>query len=856
MAFADRMLLKMLLISALVLSLMASLSGLWYHQQQQQVQQWQQQSALALESVKNQIQYRLQEAERNLLYLSQSSALESFLRDDNATAREQLQNRFLHFMRSYRFYDQVRLLDSHGQERLRLNQQADQQVVVVPEARLQNKADRYYFQLAVTLPPRRIYISPLDLNVENGAVEVPHKPVIRLAMPIYEQQQLLGVLVLNQQVDDLLDIVRQQNRQAQLQTWLLNDEAYWLVSDQEQQEWGFMLPLRQQQNLQQLKPALWQRIIAAEPDEAEDALLLVETIDPGKESWSYKRQFELDSQDRWYLVAYGAKTLLSKTLRGKRNRALLGFFTGSALLLGLILSISYLREKRLQSDRAGQVSRLQFKALADSAPDGVLIVDDAGEILFVNAQAEQLFQYPAAAMLGQSVDMLVPEARRHQHAAFRQNYAEHPLKRPMSESLDIVGQRADGSTIPVLISLGPLELEDQTMTICMVHDMSHEREADQQIQLLNRELNSRVEDLTEARKRLLLATSSAHIGIWEWDVVHDILHWNQEMYTMHNTRFAEHKHNLQAWKHLIFSEDQPKFERAIQAGLSAEEPMSVIVRIHSNPAEEADEIRHLQCYGTVIRNAKGVPERLLGVSFDISERQEIEEIRDLNRQLNAINNELKAFSYSVSHDLRAPLRSIDGFSLALQEDYESQLDEQAVDYLNRIRNAAQKMGQLIDDMLQLSRINQQPLQLQTVDLSALAQEVFEEAQQSYVKPVAFIVPEGLQLKTDKQMLRIILANLIGNACKFTQKTEQPRVELSIHHAEDESPVYVIRDNGAGFDMKYKNKLFTAFQRLHTKDDFPGTGVGLATVQRAINRLGGSIRVESQPGLGTSFYFQV
>jgi PAS domain S-box-containing protein len=223
-------------------------------------------------------------------------------------------------------------------------------------------------------------------------------------------------------------------------------------------------------------------------------------------------------------------------------------------------------------------------------------------------------------------------------------------------------------------------------------------------------------------------------------------------------------------------------------------------------------------------------------------------------QLEQSNKELEAFSYSVSHDLRAPLRSIDGFSLALFEDYHNKLDDKAKDYLSRIRNSTLRMDELIDSMLKLSRVTRFEIRYSEVNLSKLAFEIVENIKNENKKRKSdFIIKENIFVEGDKYLLGILLENLINNAWKFTGKKEKTIIELGTFK-KDSNTVYFIRDNGTGFDMKYYDKLFGAFQRLHSKKDFPGTGIGLATAQRIVHRHSGKIWAESEIDKGTTFYF--
>ncbi|MEI6501043.1 MAG: ATP-binding protein, partial [Armatimonadota bacterium] len=223
-------------------------------------------------------------------------------------------------------------------------------------------------------------------------------------------------------------------------------------------------------------------------------------------------------------------------------------------------------------------------------------------------------------------------------------------------------------------------------------------------------------------------------------------------------------------------------------------------------------------------------------------------------ELEAANLELASFSHSVSHDLRAPLRAVDGFSQALLEDYGGKLDAKALDYLGRLRAATQRMGDLIDDLLQLSRVTRETMRWEQVDLSALATEIAAELSASDPsRAVEWQIEPGIVANGHPRLLGVLLRNLLGNAFKFTGQTPEAVIEFGAEQGE-ERPVYFVKDNGAGFDMTYADKLFAPFQRLHALEDFPGNGVGLATVQRVINRHGGKVWAEAQVNQGATFRF--
>lgn len=240
---------------------------------------------------------------------------------------------------------------------------------------------------------------------------------------------------------------------------------------------------------------------------------------------------------------------------------------------------------------------------------------------------------------------------------------------------------------------------------------------------------------------------------------------------------------------------------------------------------------------------------LQGLNSELEER-----VAQRTRELEVSNQELQAFSYSVSHDLRAPLRTIDGFSLALEEDFAEVLNDEGRDYIQRVRNGVQRMGMLIDALLQLSRVTRSEVQRERVNLSQMASLIFDELRVNDPgSAVRFLAEENVMADADPRLMRVAFENLLGNALKFTSKTPEAVIRLCAT-SRGEQTVYSIRDNGAGFDMQYVDRLFTAFQRLHGDRDFKGSGIGLATVSRIIRRHGGEIWAEGETGKGASFFF--
>lgn len=376
----------------------------------------------------------------------------------------------------------------------------------------------------------------------------------------------------------------------------------------------------------------------------------------------------------------------------------------------------------------------------------------------------------------------------------------------------------------------------------IVLDITERKQAEEQRRLLT--------------DRLTLALKAGEIGTWDWDTVHEAF-WDDRMYEIYGLQHLPalgQSATYQDWCDCVYPEDLAPTEAALQAAIRGEQEYDVEFRIWRTDGE----LRWIKANALLQRDAQGNPLRMTGINYNITERKRVEaKLLQKSAQLEASNRELEAFAYSVSHDLRSPLRAIDGFSRALLEDYGHQFDDEGRDYFNRIRHNVQRMGMLIDDLLSLSRVSRLEMRYATVDLSAIAQELLQELQNAEGdRQVECIITPNVTVWADPALMRIVLSNLLQNAWKFTSHHNTARIEFGViqQPEQPEQPVYFVRDDGAGFDMAYASMLFGVFQRLHNMDEFPGTGIGLATVQRVIHRHGGQVWAEAAIEQGATFYF--
>jgi PAS domain S-box-containing protein len=383
--------------------------------------------------------------------------------------------------------------------------------------------------------------------------------------------------------------------------------------------------------------------------------------------------------------------------------------------------------------------------------------------------------------------------------------------------------------------------------------------------ILNNSTTAREEaesTLRESEKRLRFALETSHIGAWDLNLVD-----HKAFRSLEHDRIFGYPELLPEWTYELFlehviPEDCETVDSKFRQAIEAQNDWSFECRIRRADGQ----IRWIWAAGRHCQAADGAPSRMGGIVQDITERKLAEEeIQQLNAgleqrveertaELQAANQELDAFAYAVSHDLRAPLRAMNGFSQALAEDFGEQLLGEAHVYLEQITLASQHMGQLIDGLLTLSRCTRGDLLRDSLDLTQMAEQIrVELVQQEPDRRVEMKIEEGMTARGDARMLEVVMRNLIGNAWKYTSGMSSPLIRV-YSEDRDGARCYCVADNGAGFDMGHSQRLFKPFQRLHRQDEFPGIGIGLATVQRIVHRHGGEISAEAESGKGAIFRF--
>jgi PAS domain S-box-containing protein len=488
-----------------------------------------------------------------------------------------------------------------------------------------------------------------------------------------------------------------------------------------------------------------------------------------------------------------------------------------------------------------------FRIFLEEMQEGAVTVDQRGLVVYANRRFAKFMGAPLESVMGSSFNDHVCTADQALLNSFLRNDSGH------SDKIE-VSLRVGHQLVPVFLTASPFNIDNSTAGkfLCIVvTDLTPQRKVEAAA-AVDREWKNRYEAVVRASGHLL----------YDWNPRTGEVLFGGDLERTLGYGLSDMTGGQKQWEKLVHADDVQAFRTECARAVADKKPFSLEYRVLHRDGTT----RHFQDNGYPLMDSEGNISSMVGFRMDVTARKRDEEkIRQMNGELERrvlertaelefANREMEAFCYSISHDLRAPLRSIRGYSEIVLQEYSEKLDDRGGEYLKRACESAGQMNQLLDDLLRLSVISRGELQREQTDLSELLQPIAAELKSSEPqRKVKFKIGRGLVARGDARLLQIALGNLLNNAWKFTSRKPGAVIEFNSTKQNGER-VFFVRDNGEGFEMEWKHRLFGVFERLHSAKDFPGTGIGLAIVQRIIQRHGGRVWAEGKPCEGATFYF--
>ncbi|WP_057832093.1 response regulator [Colwellia sp. TT2012] len=897
----------------LVLSVATLVSFLFYFETERLlIQQTSNEVAIESKLVEPMIKQLYRQANTDILFLSRMPGvlgmLNSFNDIDEHNYRlwkSRIEQTFSEFLINKEFYYQIRYIGiaNNGQELI--NVRNDSHSIVIPSSRLQQKSARPYFKAAIDKDPGQVYFSKIELAKNYGKVEKPHKPVLRVATPIYHPTtgDIFGLIVININFGNF--IAQLKNRElSQLSFYLTNEEGDFVSHPDNSKTFGFNLGHRYliQDEFPQLKTVISEQFTEYR----------IETVTIDEHNYlGHYQQVNLNRFDNIHqlnLLLLKDSTEMEQTLAAFRMRSLL---LGSALAL-VALAIATVAARRIATplqqitdsienyDKYNTLSSLptnsnteigvlarsfsnlftqmqfalreqehsallakqsseQIKAIFSSAAEGFITINEQGSIIAFNQAAQEMFGYSEAEALNQNVRTLMPMQQSTKHDGYLNQYKATGIAHIMGIGRKLRAQKKSGEIFPIHLSISKVTSEQGIVFTGIIRDISKE-------ELLELEQEQHQHALMAVNERVSLATDSAGIGIWQYDIANDKLTWDKWMHRIYATTPQEFSGSFSHWQKSVHPEDKDSANQAILDAIANKTKLDDEFRIITPTGT----IKHIKAMALVKLDSQGEALQMIGVNFDITERKAVEQEHIAAKELAEDTARHKAeFLASMSHEIRTPMNGILGMLGLLMRHELSEEQRHRVELAN---SSAEALLTLINDILDFSKVEAGKLDLEVIDfdLRNLFGEFSESlALKSQEKNIEIILDNrGIQqshVKGDPGRIRQILNNLTGNAIKFTEQGEivitAKLVETQAMNNAQESQLTLhcsISDTGIGIPPDKLANVFQSFTQVDasTTRKYGGTGLGLAICKQLCQLMQGDIKVSSILGQGSNFSFTV
>ncbi len=823
-----------------VLILCSGFYALYYEELSQAQRQEELRDSAILERLSHSFSINFDTIVTDLDFLSRTHETRHFLAHKNMPYRHDLTKDFISFVQTKKQYDQVRLINAKGQEVVRINYE-NGEAKAVPHEELQNKHDRYYFQETAKLKKGEVFVSPLDLNIENNKIERPLKPMLRFATPLFHDDGTFGgIIILNYRAESFLKQIRSIRTPSDSTGVLLTAEGYWMVGEDKQEEWGFMFPERSHETFQLKYPQAWERIKKGKTGQfyAHEMLISYTTINPTDEAQISSSHTESllhakNNERVWKAVILTPLGGISKTLAKVQTTLLITLFlllsllgTGIFIYAGAVLQRKKALIKLTENEK-------RIRSILDNTSYAVITITPDGTIVQANPATTKIFGYHKDELQGQNVSILMPEPYRSAHDGYLKRYMEDHTPRIIQNWRELTAVRKDGTEFPIELNVCETKAGREVFFTGMIHDISARKKAQREQE--------------ESQQRFRRALDNAPYPTIIYNETGHILLLNKAWtgisgYTMEDTPDLS----------TLFSKGW-HFKTKQKRGIIPDGLCSVTTKDHEERKWDFNSglLGEMNSQKLYISMAVDITEKLLADA----------ELQKAKEDAEAANRAKSDFLASMSHEIRTPMNAIIGMADLLEE---TPLSAEQAEYVEIFKHAGENLLQLINDILDISKIEAGHLEMEEVDFNLY--ELVEKtadimALRSHKKQIELALhisdETPMFLRGDPSRLRQILVNLLSNAIKFTEEGE---VILQVERLEENKEEIILQfsvtDTGIGIPKESQKHIFEKFTQADTSTTrrFGGTGLGLSICQHLIRKMKGTLHVESEEGAGSTFRF--